>query len=408
MQLGIGGRLTLATDTLTKSAKQTLVETYKLLFEKQWPTWLAGLLIAVIALFIFLWEGPWGIAGGYRNWGDWTFYLLGLYEKHPPFPPWMNFMSLSNLGLLVGAMISALMSRQFGLRRAPRWEYVKAFAGGVFMGTGAVLAAGCNVGGFYTATGMFDLGGIAMMFGLGAGAFIGLKYLVWEMDHIPQKWTVLAPGKTGNSGSGWHKSQPWAGFVLLLTVMAIFYLYAAMEKTQQGGLLFFGMLIGIVMHRARFCFVRAFRCPFMTGEAETVKAVAISLMVLSAGSAVIKWAYIQDPMTGVYHNFWFGSLIGGLIFGIGMLLAGGCASSTLWRVGEGNAKLMVTLVTFALTNSLVAAGLKKIGVFDRLGKGVFLPDSISWQVTIPLLVVFLGAWIIIAKWNEESEKFVVF
>ena len=90
-------------------------------------------------------------------------------------------------------------------------------------------------------------------------------------------------------------------------------------------LLFFGALIGLIMHRSRFCFVRAFRCPFMTGDAEMVKIVAMSLMIYGMGTAVIKWAWIQEPSMGVNHNFWIGSLLGGVIFGIGMLLAGGCA-----------------------------------------------------------------------------------
>jgi len=381
---------------------------YSVLFEKDWPVWLAGLFIAVLALQIYLWGGsPWGIAGGYRNWGNWILYILGIYKTHPPFPPWMSPMSLSNFGLFVGALVSALMSRQFKVRRAPAFEYVKALAGGVLMGTGAVLAAGCNVGGFYTALAVFDLGGIAMMFGLGAGAYLGLRYLLWEMEHLPQGWFTLAT-KPKTEGIDWNRVQPVAGGTLMLIVVAVFYLYAALEATVNGGLLFFGFLIGFVMHRARFCFVRAFRCPLMTGEAETVKAVALSLMVYGLGAAVIKWSFIQDPMTGVYHNFWVGSLLGGMIFGIGMLLAGGCASSTLWRVGEGHTKLLVTLVTFALTNSIAATLFKKIGIFDKLGNGVFIPDLISWYVTIPVFLIFLLFWVFVALWNESSEKFVIF
>ena len=139
-----------------------------------------------------------------------------------------------------------------------------------------------------------------------------------------------------------------------------------------------------------------------------VKAVALSIIIYFAGSSVIKWAYLQEPTMGVYHPFVLGSLIGGFIFGIGMLLAGGCASSTLWRVGEGQTKLMVTLVTFALSNSLTSKFLLSSGLGDKLGKDIFLPDVLTWQITIPFILVFFLAWVLIAMWNEKTEKFVVF
>ena len=396
--------------SLIRSIKDESRKNYIAIFEQDWPAWLAGLFIAILALQVFLWSGsPWGIAGGYRNWGDWIFYLVGVYDHHPEFPPWLSTMSLSNFGLFLGALISALMSRQFKIRRAPAFEYVKAIIGGILMGTGAVLAAGCNVGGFYTAVAVFDLGGIAMMFGLGAGAYLGLRYLLWEMEHLPQDWFRLNSIKKPKAGGiKWPVVQPFVGGSLILFILGTFYVFSIFDETVNGGLLFFGFLIGFVMHRARFCFVRAFRCPFMTGEAEMVKSVAMSLMVYGLGAAVIKWSFIHDPMTGVYHNFWLGSMFGGMIFGVGMLVAGGCASSTLWRVGEGHTKLLVTLVTFALTNSSVAALMKKLELFDKLGQGIFLPDIISWYLTIPVFIIFLLCWTFVAIWNEASEKFVVF
>jgi uncharacterized membrane protein YedE/YeeE len=170
---------------------------------------------------------------------------------------------------------------------------------------------------------MLSMGGIAMMIGLGAGAWIGLKYLLWELEHLPAKPLSQKHGSEPFLGINWDRVQPYIGTGVVVAVIAAFYAYSTVDKAQIGGLLFLGFLIGLVMHRARFCFVRAFRCPFMTGEAEMVKVVAMSLMIYGMGSAIIKWAWIKDPMTGVYHPFFLGSLAGGLIFGVGMILAGG-------------------------------------------------------------------------------------
>ncbi len=390
------------------SVKEETRKNYIAIFEQDWPTWLAGIFIALLALLIFLWQSPWGIAGGYRNWGDWFFFLTGLNNARPD-APWINTMSVSNFGLFTGALASALMSRQFKVRPAPPIEYVKGIAGGVFMGLGAALAAGCNVGGFYTAIGVFSMGGYAMMFGLGVGAYLGLRYLLWEMEKFPPKMAETPKDKSmKKTAVNWEKIQPYLGGSILIGAVGIFYLYSFLDKTQIGGLLFFGMLIGLVMHRSRFCFVRAFRCPFMTGDAEMVRVVAMSLMIYGLGSAVIKWNYIQPDTMGVYHPFWMGSLFGGIIFGFGMLLAGGCASSTLWRIGEGHTKLVLTLIGFALTNSLTSNVLKTTGFDEKLGKGILFTDVFSWSIGLPVFLAFLLFWALVAIWNEKTEKFVIF
>ncbi|MFH1153304.1 MAG: YeeE/YedE thiosulfate transporter family protein [Pseudomonadota bacterium] len=397
----------MALDNLIASIKEESRKDYIAVFEQDWPSWLAGIFIAVLALLIFLWDSPWGIAGGYRNWGNWVLYAVGM-DDSKPFAPWLHPMSLSNFGIFIGAFFSAMMSRQFKIRKAPNLEYAKGIVGGVLMGTGAAFAGGCNVGGFYTATGMLSMGGIAMMVGLGGGAWIGLKYLLWEMEHIPAKPLTEKTGTGPFLGVDWDRVQPFIGGGVFLVVIAAFYLYSSIDKTVLGGLLFFGFLIGLVMHRSRFCFVRAFRCPFMTGEAEMVKVVAMSLIIYGMGSAVIKWAWIKEPITGVVHPFFLGSLVGGLIFGVGMILAGGCASSTLWRIGEGHLKLVMTLIGFSLANALTAMAIKVWNLSDKLGKGVFMPDVFTWELTIPLFILFFVGWAFIAIWNEDSEKFVIF
>ena len=52
------------------------------------------------------------------------------------------------------------------------------------MGVGSAMAGGCNVGGFYVATSALSFAGPAMMVGLIAGAYLGLRYLYWEMMHL--------------------------------------------------------------------------------------------------------------------------------------------------------------------------------------------------------------------------------
>ena len=115
------------------SLKEEARKNYIAIFEQEWPTWLAGIFLALVALLIFLWKGPWGVAAGYRNVGDWIFFLGGVGEDRP-YSPLLHPITLTSGGLLIGAFVSALMSRQFKLHKAPPLEYAKSAIGGVFHG----------------------------------------------------------------------------------------------------------------------------------------------------------------------------------------------------------------------------------------------------------------------------------
>ncbi len=396
-------------ETFFGSIREDSRKNYVTLFETEWPLWVGGLLLAFISIMMILWARPWGVAAGIRNWGDWFFYLVSLRSVQPT-SPLLHTTSVMNIGLLAGALASSLLGRQFAIRFAPGREYVKGLAGGILMGIGATLARGCNVGGFYSAIGQLSLGGFAMMIGLMIGAYIGYRYWLWEMAHLPAKKFKIAPpsDKKRKPKIDWSKVQPILGVIVVVMVLAANQIYFNLHYSKIGGLILFGLLIGFVMHRSRFCFVRAFRCPFMTGDSDMIKVVAMSLFIYAFGTIIIKWQGFRPEMIGVYQPFWFGSLIGGLIFGIGMVIAGGCGSGTLWRAGEGHTKLWVALAGFALSQSLFHSFLKKIDIMDKLGQALFMPDVFTWQFTMPVLGIILLAWVVVAAWNEKTEKFVTF
>jgi hypothetical protein len=95
---------------------------YQKIFDKNWPMWLGGLLIGIMSVITFAWARPWGVAGGLRNWGDWFFSLVGVYQ-FKPVSPLISTNSILTLGLLWGAFGSALLSKQFAIRKAPLWNF---------------------------------------------------------------------------------------------------------------------------------------------------------------------------------------------------------------------------------------------------------------------------------------------
>ena len=90
-----------------------------------------------------------------------------------------------------------------------------------------------------------------------------------------------------------------------------------------------------------------------------------------------------------------------------MSLSGGCGTSSLWRAGEGQVKLWVTLVGFALSGSYFREWLEESGWSMKLGEAVFLPDLIGWKLGMTVVIVLMTSWYLLAVWNEVHKKLVV-
>lgn len=385
-----------------ENLKEVFASGYAKMFGKQWPMWVGGLLFGALNVFMFAYEKAWSVSDGVRNWGNWFFNTIEVSEMII-IEPHLFSTSILNFGIIVGAMASALLSKQFQVRGAPARELIKALIGGILMGIGSVLSFGCNIGGFFSAISALSLAGVSMMAGLMIGAFIGLKLLVWEL-------TYLSPASSHASrkiSGDWKKNQPIAGIIVLLLGVSLAFVYDDLDYSIRGGFLVFGLVIGLLMQRTRFCFVRAFREPFLSGDGNAAKAVALAVIISVVGFSVLKWSDMKDWEDIVYAGFWLGSLVGGIIFGIGMSLAGGCASGSLWRAGEGHIKLWVALIAFALSGSYFREWLVESGWIMKLGEPLFIPDLIGWKMGILSICILMLLWYLIVSWNEATRKLVV-
>jgi len=398
---------------------------YDKIFVEEWPTVPAGILLGFLVVLVFAWGRTWGVQGGLANWGDWFNYAVGLAPvfgiQTPPESPLGNATSLMSLGLLFGALAAALVSRQFAWRIPPILEMIKGVAGGVLMGIGATLAMGCNVGGFIAPVTSFNMSGWGMWLGLSVGAALGIKILWWEMEHVRwgrknlQKFSVQPRGRI---------AKPLLGFLLygLLFWWGGHCLSSGDEDVRfLGGVLLLGVAFGVVLHRSRFCFSRVFRDPLMTGDASMTKAAILMLLVGLLGNALLirngSHAYF-DALTPV---FWLGSMLGGIIFGVGMVVAGGCASGSLWRMAEGHVKLWIAVFFFAWTSSWCKALLVKWDILrlhldmtrpgsymTKLGVCFFMPREFhGWFWTLVVSLGLLAVWFAFVVYNEATDRFTV-
>lgn len=392
-------------------------ELYKSLCQDEWNPYVVGMIVAFLSVLILAWMRPWGAVGAVRNWGDWILYGLGVYEDAPSSALGSSG-SIIGIGFVGGAFLSACLGNNFAFRIPPVLEMAKAVAAGIFMGVGAALAGGCNVGGFYNAIGNLSAHGFAMWLGLIIGAIVGLKYIYWEMEHI-----------TWGSGGAKTFEIPYAvqGILGVGAFVALIwgaYTYAGMDDdylSKMGVILLISAGLGYAMQRGRWCMIQGFREPHMTGDATMAKSVALSVFLVALGVSIIKGNDLASPLHYVRGTFGWGGVVGGIVFGFGAILAGGCGTGTLWRVGEGQIKLWIVVPFFGISNSLMTAWFNEVDMegmeqwledgipnAGKLGTFVYLPDTfLGYGGTLALIALAMMAWYLIVRWNEESNKLVV-
>ena len=399
---------------------------YRAVFVEPWSAY-TGAIALVIIMAVLMSSGLfWGVFGGLKLWGDYLNNAIGLGPvlgiKADLESPLMHRISLLDITLVMGAFSAALLSRQFHINRPPPLEYVWATFGGILMGIGATLAGGCTTGGFFVPLLFSSASGWAMWLGLLAGAVIGLKMLLWTLENITWGMTpgVAKPARL-------KKWYPLFGVIMVLLV-----LYWAMnwwhsddaKKVVRALLIVSGFGIGFVLHRSRFCLSRVFREPFMTAEGEMTKALILAVAIGAPVGALLIFNGTIDPYLAVPARFWLGSVLGGLIFGIGMVFAGGCASGSLWRIGEGHLKLVVAVFFFAWSGSVTNAVFGKLGLtvadididfldgfaeITGLGYQAFMPHLLgNWDYTLAVTYCLLAIWYAFIRYNESTSKFTVF
>jgi uncharacterized protein len=181
--------------------------------------------------------------------------------------------------------------------------------------------------------------------------------------------------------------KPLSAAALLIVAGALY--LAQTVSGRQAALYVVGTLLGVALYHAAFGFTSAWRVFIADGRGAGLRAQMVMLAVgvalffpaLAAGSL------FGMPVTGLVSPAGTSVVVGAFLFGIGMQLGGGCASGTLYTVGGGSTRMIVTLGAF-IVGSVVATAhmpfwtalpsLQPISLVKTLGAGPAL--ALNWIV----------------------------
>ncbi len=173
-------------------------------------------------------------------------------------------------------------------------------------------------------------------------------------------------------------------------------------RHQVLGLAFlFSALLGAVAQRTHFCVMGAVSDAVLMQDWGRARQWALAVAVAMLGFALLGLPAAQTLYGGSQLR-WASLLLGGLLFGVGMVLASGCGGRTLVRIGGGNLKALVVLLVMGLFAFMTLRGLTAVwrdASVDRLvwqlpgpqdlGSLLGLPAWVPAPVLAALLLVFV-------------------
>ena len=121
-----------------------------------------------------------------------------------------------------------------------------------------------------------------------------------------------------------------------------------------------GIVFGATAQRTNFCTMGAISDIMFMWNWSRFRSWLLAMAVAIIGSQLLFMSETVDLTKSIYltRNFgWAGAIIGGVLFGFGMTLAGGCGNKTLVRLGGGNLKSIVVTLFMAIFAYMTLRGL---------------------------------------------------
>lgn len=182
------------------------------------------------------------------------------------------------------------------------------------------------------------------------------------------------------------------------------------------------VLFGALCQRTRFCTMGAVSDVYAMGDWRRARmwVLAIAVAVLAFNGMAV--AGLLDPAGSIYTGprvLWLSALLGGAVFGFGMVLSSGCISRNLVRLGAGSLKSLVVLLVAAIAAGATLRGLTAVlrvatveKVYVELPGGQALPALAAglggapgpWALGIAaVLACALLAWVLKGRDGRTGE-----
>lgn len=307
---------------------------------KFWSPIPAVIAAGILSTYYFGITGTfWAVTGEFTRWGGQLLQLAGVHTEewgyfkliHLEGTPLTRIDGMMIIGMFGGCFAAALWANNVKLRFPhSRKRIAQAIAGGIIAGFGARLAMGCNLAAFFTGIPQFSLHAWFFAIATAIGSWFGARFTLLPYFRIPVKMQKVSAASPLTQNIDQARRRFRLGMLIFVGMLG-WALLTAMNQPKLGLAMLFGVGFGLLIERAQICFTSAFRDMWITGRTVMAKAIIFGM----AASAIGIFSYIQ---LGVEAKImWAGpnAVLGGLLFGFGIVLAGGCETGWMYRAVEG-------------------------------------------------------------------------
>ncbi|MGR6500448.1 selenium metabolism membrane protein YedE/FdhT [Shewanella sp. Koi 1] len=305
-----------------------------------WAPMPAVIAAGILSTYYFGLTGTfWAVTGEFTRWGG---HLLQLIGANPETWGYFKVIGLQGspldridgmmiIGMFGGCIAAALWANNVKLRMPQsRIRIAQALIGGIIAGFGARLAMGCNLAAFFTGIPQFSLHAWFFALATAAGSYFGARFTLLPMFRIPVKLKKVDKATSVKQDENQARRRFRIGMLVFVAIIG-WGLLTMFNAPKLGIAMLCGVGFGLLIERAQICFTSAFRDMWITGRTHMAKAIILGMAV----SAIGIYSYVQ---LGVPPKImWAGpnAVIGGLLFGFGIVLAGGCETGWMYRAVEG-------------------------------------------------------------------------
>jgi len=154
--------------------------------------------------------------------------------------------------------------------------------------------------------------------------------------------------------------------------------------------------LGFAMRETRFCTMGALSDVVYLQDWTRMRQWALAVGVAMCGTtALVLWAGVAvgDTLYASRQLLWLSALVGGLLFGAGMVLASGCGARNLTRLGGGSLKALVVLLVMGLAAFATLKGITAVARVRWLDSVQLQFDTLA---LLPELLAQAGGWPVFA------------
>ena len=187
-----------------------------------------------------------------------------------------------------------------------------------------------------------------------------------------------------------------------------------------GGGFLSGLIMGAVVQRSKFCMAAAVSNLVLMRDFRQLHAYLAAITVAILGTQLLDFTgviVLSDSGYRALQIDWFGAAFGGIVFGFGTILSGGCIGRTIVRLGEGNLGALIVLIVIGAVGATTTYGeLEPVRLWLREMTIITMntgDSSISSLLHLPpifitiLIVIFCIATIMLTGKNSRSLLLII-